>query len=529
MGSAVSNLPPGFVLDSTPSDLPQGFVLDNPDPGWYQTMKEMAQSGVHDMKQGAGQMADAFRFAASGAGRNLREDTPNNRVAGAYDALEGRSTPLSEGEYEGARSKSVNDLTRGYLNAVGGAGEFLGSPLNAASRVYAGKPLENATGIPKELTELAIGLALPTKLPRRPAAPSIKELEDAYLAVRNSPEIKTATVPMGEIAKAAAKAEQELLAAGHRPTTGSAPRTFNEIEGLTPKAPPGPTPQQRLQAEMNWETLPEPPKIKEAPVDDLLAAKRAFGEIAGERKPFPGGPTPDAKASSQVIGKLDNIIEDAAPGMREANANYSAAQSAKALDKRIAKAEMAADVNNSGMNIGNKIRQQAMQIYQNPAATRGLRPEELDAIKSVAEGTATRNTLRYVSNLFGGGGGLGAVVTGDVASRSPLGAWGALTAPLGFALKTIENKLTVRAAKNVSEQIRNRSPLGIAIQSSSDKWYEAYQAASTARTSASMSKFLIASRNLSNTLKDAGISVSPNELLKSLQGPMTGRAEDEQP
>jgi hypothetical protein len=359
-------------------------------------------------------------------------------------------------------------------------------------------------------------------------APSIPELDAAYRSVRNSPEIKGATVPIGNVERLASEAEQELLARGNRPTQGSAPRTFGELEGLTPKPPAQPTPQQRLQAEMNWEKLPESPRVANASVDDLLAAKRGFGNVAGERKPFPlMGPTEDAGAASTVIRKLDDLIEEAAPGMKDANANYSAARASEAIDKRIQKAEMRASTNNSGMNIGNKIRQQAATILENGAAKRGLKPEEIDALEQVAYGTPTRNAIRYASNLFGGGGGLGAVVTGEVGSHT-LGAVGWALAPLGHVLKHLENHLTVRAANNVSEAIRSRSPLGQALQSSAQKWNDARDAFLAGPSTAKIAAFSIASRNLANTLSGAGAKIDPKDLLRSLQGPRPATAQGEQ-
>jgi hypothetical protein len=72
--------------------------------------------------------------------------------------------------------------------------------------------------------------------PVRQSVPTIEELKQEYRAVRNSPEVKGASVPIDEVRAAANTAEQELLARGNRPTTGSAPRTFNEIDRLKPPA-----------------------------------------------------------------------------------------------------------------------------------------------------------------------------------------------------------------------------------------------------------------------------------------------------
>ena len=69
-------------------------------------------------------------------------------------------------------AQTRSDVLQGGLNtAVGGLG-WLASPLNAAARTFVGQPVQEATGIPRELTEFTALLALPipgigmTRLPR---------------------------------------------------------------------------------------------------------------------------------------------------------------------------------------------------------------------------------------------------------------------------------------------------------------------------------------------------------------------------
>jgi hypothetical protein len=92
--------------------------------------------------------------------------------------------------------------------------------------------------------------------------------------------------------------------------------------------------------------------------------------------------------------------------------------------------------------------------------------------KELAEGTPTRNAVRWFSNVLGGGGGLGAEVTGDIASRH-LGPIGWVFSPIGKVLKHVENHMTTKAAEKISEAIRRRTPLGKAFESSAEKWNEA--------------------------------------------------------
>ncbi len=53
------------------------------------------------------------------------------------------------------------EATKGVGNALGGGIGYVASPINAALRTFAGKPVEDATGIPKEYTEFATSLAVP--------------------------------------------------------------------------------------------------------------------------------------------------------------------------------------------------------------------------------------------------------------------------------------------------------------------------------------------------------------------------------
>lgn len=427
----------------------------------------------------------------------------------------------------------------GSLPAKAGMAVLAGLGSEAGGQLAQGTPYE----VPARLAGAALGGGAGALIARpgavtaaigpapSSAAPTVEDLEAAYKAVRTNPDVKNAVIPIQDVKDLATTAEGQLLADGYRPTPKSAPGTFGELNRLTPQAPPEPTPLQKLQAEMNWEPLPEQPQVTQATVDDLLAAKRAFRNVANERNPFPDmRPTVDASAASKVIPQLDAVIEEAAPGMKEANANYAKAQAARSLENRFQKAEDQAANANSGLNMGNKIRQAATAAYYNPSVTRGLNPKQMEMLRQVSQGNASRNVIRYVSNLFGGGGGLGSVVVGEVASQH-LGPIGWLLSPLGHVLKHVENHLTLRAADKISEAIRSSSPLGEAIQSSVAKWNAARDTFVSGPNSAKFAALSIASRNLSNTLAGAGVNIHPTLLLRSVkdsQGPVNSSAQQEQ-
>src|SRR5581483_11872950 len=136
----------------------------------------------------------------------------------------------------------------------------------------------------------------------------------------------------------------------------------------------------------------------------------------------------------------------------EANANYSAMKSAADFDVTMTKAQLRSSAPNSGMNLGNTIRQRMADIYLNPKLRRGYTQDELDQMRSIVEGTPLTNTGRMASNILGGGGGLGSAITGLVTHG---------VAPVaGYTLRRMVNSATTRAARQINEAVRARSPLG---------------------------------------------------------------------
>lgn len=522
------------------------FTIDAPNGKSYTIEGENAEGALAALRKHLGESGapspkqPSIGDAAYSAVADIPGEIANEAKAGwgkiAALGKRGEMGPVEGLMATGSAALAVPQIAMSPI--VGAARSLIGHPMayleHKAGEVI--NPEVAAKDDPQKMYDTAKGdvdLALSAGAPKRSIKtnahiPSIEELKQEYLKVRNSPDVKEANIPIEDVAALRSSAETELLDRGFRPTRASAEDTFGELKNLTPKPPPEPTPAQRLQQEMNWETPPPAPRVADASVEDILAARRAFGETAKQRQPFPQqGATPDAAASQSVMRKIDDLVEQHAPDMIEANANYSGAKTAEALDARINKAELAAASVNSGKNIGNKIRQQAVQILTNPAARRGLKEDEVAMLKEVAEGNPTRNALRWWSNVFGGGGGLGAEVTGDIASRH-LGPIGWLLSPIGSALKHIEGHLTVKAANKISEAIRARTPLGKAFESSAQKWNEAQDAFSAGASAKSYAALSIASRNLANTLGAAGLKIEPGQLMRPLQGTAPTRAEEEQ-
>lgn len=198
------------------------------------------------------------------------------------------------------------------------------------------------------------------------------------------------------------------------------------------------------------------PATGAADVADLVAARQNVKTLLG---------SPDANKAGAFIAldKIDKAIETAAPGtmakIKELDKNWSAVKANEALDKRFARAELRAAGEHSGMNVGNKIRQQVTNYLLSNEA-KYLSPETKADLEKIVKGTATQNVVRHAANLLGGGGGLG-MLAGGTAGYEAGGLPGALAgAAAGRAFKIMNNRAVVKQAERAAEAIRRRSPMG---------------------------------------------------------------------
>lgn len=273
---------------------------------------------------------------------------------------------------------------------------------------------------------------------------------------------------------------------------------------------------------------------------NLMSMRKTLSNAAGE-------PGQEGLAASRALNALDEHIpkieardvisgdpKAAAEALDTANANYSAAKQAENIDNKVVSAELRAASTHSGANVANTIRQR-MAAIADPTKRkegRGLLPDEVEAAKTIAEGTRGQNALRKVGNVLGGGGGLG-MQHGATAGAAvgaflggPAGAAVGVTAvpALGHLLKTLSNKLTLRQADQLSEMIRSRAPLASSMQ----KFHQSAGNVVKNQSGRTMAATVLAARNLSTNLRGAGFDVSPADLLKGLQPASATDANDQQ-
>lgn len=203
--------------------------------------------------------------------------------------------------------------------------------------------------------------------------------------------------------------------------------------------------------------------------------RRTLNKIAG---------TPDkteASAANIAIRRLDEVLatprpvdlmhgsklaDDAIKTLTEARGNAAAGFRSERLSDLTSNATRRAATANSGQNIGNTLRQRVASLLENAKKSRGFNQEEIALIEKVADGTVTTNGLRRLSNLLGGGGGLGQTLIASLGA----GIGGSLGGPAGAAVglvpvgvgagaRTLANKAVRNQLGRVGEAVRMRSPL----------------------------------------------------------------------
>lgn len=409
-------------------------------------------------------------------------------------------------------------LTTG--RAVLAVPELAMSPITGAARSLIGHPmadLEHKVGEviapdiaskddPAAMYERAKGdvdLALAgaraaTPKPPTVATPTIQELKAASEAAYKSPEVLSLEVRPNAYRDYSGRTQAALNQEGFDDIV--APKTFQLLQRIE-KAPAGST----------------------VTGQNINSLRKTLGKLAGSNDPT------EKAAATFAINHLDDFIPNisrgdilngdaaaAAAKLEEARGNWAAAKQSEKLDKKIQTAEMQADVANSGMNLENRIRTQMGKVAIDPKEARGLTASEIAEARKIAEGTKTQNTMRAAGNMLGGGGGLGAVVTGIPS--------GGLAPAAGFALKLLSNRMTLKQAERLSEAIRMRAPLA----SSAEKFGEAFAKYQANKSAGTYAGAVIAARNLSSNLQGTGMESAIGGLLRSLSVPSQSPAEDGQ-
>jgi hypothetical protein len=154
-----------------------------------------------------------------------------------------------------------------------------------------------------------------------------------------------------------------------------------------------------------------------------------------------------------------------------ARGNYGGYKRGQAFDALIHNAQNAAASAHSGLNFENTMRQHVRSFVRqdkhgdSPASRAGYNQTEIDALDKYAQGNASANVQRWVSNVLGGGGGMAVPVVGGITSQyfrdNPLeGGIAGLAAPaIGFGTRVVGNRRAGRDVQALSDMTRQRTPL----------------------------------------------------------------------
>jgi hypothetical protein len=475
------DLPPGFVLDKASPDstaLPEGFVLDKPNAPranyFAQFHPEMSGAetsiGADVAKQiGAGLVTGAesipgtvpFILGSIGKGvqglgdkflpglfskereqqqSELKDLIATNRGGGIAQYLPQPQTTV--GQY----ARTAAEFVPASLGAPGGVGRNVAAGLTAGlASEGAGQATQGTAVEPwaRGIAALGGGVAgLRTAEGRLGGVatrglPSNEAIQNA--AVSSYKDLRSANV-----AQPIAQAELDNLASDITATVNrEGPR--RSLAGAAHGA---------------IDEIKSPGTAGQADVADLISARQNL-------KGFFQNPMPDPNKAVAAIAipKIDAVIERLSPGtmeqLRAADANYSAAKTSQALDKRMVRADLRAAGEHSGMNLGNRIRQNAASMLLSNKESRGLGPAEQAALEQVVKGTLPQNLMRMGSNMLGGGGGLGTTLLGAAGLGAGYETGHPELALAGFAgmgLRGLANRSVARQAANVDAMIRGRAP-----------------------------------------------------------------------
>jgi hypothetical protein len=378
---------------------------------------------------------------------------------------------------------SVSAALRGLGNLAGGAVQYAGSPIWAGTRLAVGRPLE-AVGIPKEYSEFAANLALPLpKLPPRAAA-GVKGAEDITreqafdAATKNYEAARTAdfaTAPdMTEMVKGQLK--DSLMRKGFREANPAHAPVFNALDEL--------------------------PTGKYADVSDFDSVRQAIQQSGAPRG-----------AIRDAISGIDKFLSPKVPEIAVARGNYAAGSRSEDLGDAMEKAGRGAG--------SNAVQTQARALRNNEKLMRGWSDEEKAQLdKIISGGSVTERVARSAGTALGGAGG----PIGGLIALKTLG----VAPTVGYGLRTLANSLTSNQVAKLDQMLLSRAPEAQRLANPMGDFGKIAQEAKVAPTASNLSRLMIASRNLSNNLKDADIHIAPNDIMKSLFGKPAGADETRQ-
>jgi hypothetical protein len=247
-------------------------------------------------------------------------------------------------------------------------------------------------------------------------------------------------------------------------------------------------------------------------------------------------------AAAVASAELSKVIAEAAPNaarnLKTADAIHSTARSVQELQRKKAVAGLRAGRAGYGGNAVNSMRQVLSPIVQRAIEGKNtaFKPDEIQAMRDIVEGTTATNTLRGIGILSpskGSGAMLNGVLGGGAAgviAAGPVGLAGSVVLPaLGAVANKLATVLTSKQIDRLTELVAKRSPAYKQGVTKAIQRYEKSQIGFVNDPSPNrLGAYISASRALSAGLTRDGIKVTSGDLLRVLPGSVQANAEDEQ-
>jgi hypothetical protein len=377
---------------------------------------------------------------------------------------------------------SAGAALKGAGNLAGGAVGYLASPINAAYRSFAGKPLEETVGIPKEYTEFALGLGtpIPTRLPSfgrsAPKAAGNITREQAFEAADRNYEAArsadfAAAPDMTEMLKGQLK--DSLMKKGYRESNPAHAPLFGAIDEL--------------------------PAGRYADVSDFDSARQAMKQS--------GAPSDAIRRS---VGGIDDFLSPKVPEIATARGDYAAASRSEDFGEAMERASRGAG--------SNAVQTQARALRNSEKKMLGWNDEEKAQLDKIITGNSAQRVADGVGGALGGNGG---AMTG-LLGISTLG----VAPTVGYTLKKLSDVMTTSQVAKLDKMLLSRAPEAQRLAKPMEEFGKIAQEAEVSPTARNLSRLMIAARNLSTNLKDFDVSIPPNEILRSLFGQKPAAADD---
>lgn len=526
------------------TDVASGAIANAPASAW-QFGKDIAQPFLHpietaksvaNLTNSTADMADAAtnaflapyveRFIPDAIkGESLSEPNYWDRYAHALD-LQKRQwggderVPEAVAAHFADRYGGVENIKRTLASDPVGVAGDVSAVLTAGGSAAARAPgiVGKAGEIARAAGDMANPLMLPAKgigaisdeakrLTRPINAPTTEELYDAADAAYHDPSIKDLVVKPSAFQQWKDQAVVELNNEGFNDVLS--PKSFGVLQKLSDVPAGG------FVTGQTFETL-----------------RRSLKKAAAATDPT------EAETARRLISSLDDFLGNVPKGavlrgdtskvsaaLTDARGNYAAAKRSDQIDDALERAQRQAGAANSGMNLDNATRQRVKDILNSAKKRRGFSDEEIAQMEAIVRGSKVENLSRRIGNMLGGGGGLGTtlVASGGAATGAASGhvvgaAIGAMAPVIGYGFKKLSAAMSQADVRRLQELVRSRSPLGRQMQSSLGKFGKAGVAANGSPSPQNIARLMLASRNLSSNLLDAGINLPPETIVGALAG-----------